>query len=87
MREWWITEHELDRPGEAQEYLLQEDEEEMIFELLMASAFALATLRRFGGTDGYSDEPRFLPEFRAERDGFRSTDQLRSPYRHLGIQQ
>lgn len=41
---------------------------------------------RFGGTDGYSDEPRFLPEFRAERDGFRSTDQLRSPYRHLGIQ-
>lgn len=33
---------------------LREDEEEMIFDLLVAGAFALATLRRFGGTDSYS---------------------------------
>lgn len=46
--------------------LLQEDEEEMIFVLLVAGAFALATLRRFSGTNDYSYEFCLLPDFVVE---------------------
>lgn len=56
---------------------LQEDEEEMIFDLLVAGAFALATLRRFGGMDSYFP---LHPELGVEL-GFRFSLQATSPRR------
>lgn len=63
--------------------LRQENAREMIFVLLVAGAYALATLRRFGGTNGYSDDLRVVLEFRPN-NGIKRADKRPSSRQYAG---